>query len=72
MSAATVLVHEVKAGLAAPVEMLIIEGEGGVGTEVVFQLFSTLAAGVEREEKLLQASLNLDDKVQHLVDHITA
>jgi hypothetical protein len=72
MSAATVMVHEVKAGLAAPVEMLIIEGEGGVGTEVVFQLFSTLAAGVERDERLLQASLNLDDKVQHLVDHITA
>jgi hypothetical protein len=72
MSAATVLVHEVKAGLAAPVEMLIIEGEGGVGTEVVFQLFSALAAGVERDEGLLQASLNLDDKVQHLVDHITA
>ncbi|KIM94040.1 hypothetical protein OIDMADRAFT_60877 [Oidiodendron maius Zn] len=71
MSAATVLVHELKAGLAAPAEMLILEGEDSVGTEVVFQLFSTLAAGVERDEGLLQASLNLDDKIQRLVDHIT-
>lgn len=72
MSAATVLKHELKAGLAAPTEILILEGESGVDTEVVFQLFSTLAAGVERDEELVKASLNLDDKIQHLVDHITA
>ena len=72
MSAATVLKHELKAGLAAPAEILILEGEGAVDTEVVFQLFSTLAAGVERDEELVKASLNLDDKIQQLVDHITA
>jgi hypothetical protein len=72
MSAATVLAHDLKAGLAAPAEMLILEGEGGEGTEILFQLFSALAAGVESGEGLLQASLNLDDKIQHLVDHITA
>ncbi|OPB46591.1 hypothetical protein A0O28_0067130 [Trichoderma guizhouense] len=71
MSAATVIAHEVKAGLAAPAEILILEGTDGEGTEVIFQLFSSLAAGVEKSEELVKASLNLDAKVQHLVDHIT-
>lgn len=72
MSAATVMAHEPKVGLAAPAEILILEGAGGVDTEVVFQLFSSLAAGVEKNEELVKACLNLDEKVQHLVDHITA
>lgn len=71
MSAATVMAHEPKAGLAAPAEILILEGADGEGTEVIFQLFSSLAAGVEKSEELVKASLNLDEKVQHLVDHIT-
>ncbi|UKZ78974.1 hypothetical protein TrVFT333_006724 [Trichoderma virens FT-333] len=72
MSAATVMAHEPKAGLAAPAEILVLEGENGVDTEVIFQLFSSLAAGVEKNEELVKASVNLDEKVQHLVDHITA
>jgi hypothetical protein len=71
MSAATVMKHDLKAGLAAPVELLIIEVEGG--TEVVFQLFSGLTAGVGgvENEELRKAALNLDGKVQGLVDFIT-
>jgi len=72
MSAASVMAYSLKAGLAAPAELLILEGENSSGTEVVFQLFSALASRIENGEALENASLNLDDKVQGLVDYITS
>jgi uncharacterized protein (DUF302 family) len=73
MSAATVMKYDLKAGLAAPVELLIIELEGNKGTDVVFQRFSRLTAevGGVKNDELTEAAVRLDGRVQELVDFIT-
>jgi hypothetical protein len=72
MSAATVTKYDLKAGLAAPVELLIIELEGNKGTDVV-QRFSRLTAevGGVKNDELTEAAIRLDGRVQELVDFIT-
>lgn len=65
--AITMLEHDLRAGLAVPVELLVRELENGKGTELVYQLPSTLVAGGNDDEKLLTAARVLDGKLGDLV-----
>lgn len=65
--AITMLEHDLKAGLAVPVELLVRELADGKGTELSYQLPSTLVAGGNADEKLLKAARELDRKLGELV-----
>ncbi|TVY71513.1 hypothetical protein LSUE1_G004879, partial [Lachnellula suecica] len=53
--AITMLEHDLKAGLAVPVELLVRELGEGRGTELSYQLPSSLVVGASGDEKLLGA-----------------
>jgi hypothetical protein len=61
------LKHDLKAGLAVPVELLVRELEGGKGTELSYQVPSTLVCGGSGDERLWEAARVLDGKVGELV-----
>jgi len=64
--AITMLEHDMTAGLAVPVELLVLEREKG-GVDLIYQLPSALIAGVNRNEKLVDAVSKLDEKLDILV-----
>jgi len=61
------LEHDLKAGLAVPVELLVRELEAGKGTELSYQLPSTLVCGGNEDVNLLAAARELDSKLGELV-----
>lgn len=65
--AITMLEHDLKAGLAVPVELLVRELENGKGTEVSWQVPSTLVCGGNRDAKLVEAARALDEKLEELI-----
>jgi uncharacterized protein (DUF302 family) len=68
--AITMLKRELTAGLSVPVEILVMEKEKNVGTEVAYNLPSSLIAGFNKDEELLAAVKILDGKLEGLVRHI--
>jgi uncharacterized protein (DUF302 family) len=65
-----ILKHDMTAGLAVPVELLVLEKEGGV--DLVYQLPSALIAGLNRDEKLVSVADALDRKLEKLVQDVVA
>ncbi|KAK5991840.1 hypothetical protein PT974_05226 [Cladobotryum mycophilum] len=70
--AITMLEHDLDAGLFVPVELLLKELPGGKGTQVIYNLPSSVIAGVNPDEKLKAAAQVLDNKLESLVLHITS
>lgn len=74
--AITMLQHDLNAGLAVPVELLLVgedekeEGEKRPGTRIVYQLPSALIARVNTKPELREAAEKLDEKLQALVKDI--
>ena len=64
--AITMLRHDYTAGLFVPVDLLLAEGDGGVGCNITYVLPSSLIA-VEENAPLLAAAQALDAKVEALV-----
>lgn len=64
--AITMLKHNINAGLFVPVEVLVKEIQGG-GTEIIYNLPSGLIAGLNRDEKLVEAAEALDRKLEVLL-----
>ncbi|TVY17034.1 hypothetical protein LARI1_G003959, partial [Lachnellula arida] len=65
--AITMLEHDLKAGLAVPVELHVRELENGKGTEVSWQVPSTLVCGGNRDAELVEAARVLDGKLEELI-----
>ena len=63
---------DVKAGLFAPVSMLVMEDEGGKGTTCMYDLPSSLMVweGSENREELEKAARALDEKVRVFVEFL--
>ncbi|MCJ1422596.1 hypothetical protein MMC29_000476 [Sticta canariensis] len=75
MIALTMLQHDLDAGLAVPVELLLVEedeGEKEGGTRIVYQLPSALISRVNTNPELRAAAENLDEKLAALVMHIAS
>lgn len=72
--AITMLKHDLTAGLAVPIELLVLEKkkEEGGGVDLVYQLPSALIAGLNRDPELVKAAEYLDDKISKLVDFVSA
>lgn len=70
--AITMLKHDLYTGLFVPVEILVKEKEAGKGTEVVYVLPSCLIAGINKDEKLVEAVGALDGKLEALVKDVLA
>lgn len=78
--AMTMLQHDLNAGLAVPVELLLIEqdegeeeereGETKSGTRILYQLPSALIARVNKNPELREAAEKLDEKLEALVKDI--
>ena len=69
--AITMLRHDYTAGLFVPVDLLLAEGDGGVGCNITYVLPSSLIA-VEQNAPLLAAAQALDAKVEALVSAAVA
>ncbi|TVY40516.1 hypothetical protein LOCC1_G005340 [Lachnellula occidentalis] len=65
--AITMLEHDLRAGLAVSVELLVRELENGRGTDVSWQVPSTLVCGGNGDVKLVEAARVLDRKLEELV-----
>jgi hypothetical protein len=68
--AITMLKHDLTAGLAVPVELLVLEksdAEGG-GVDLIYHLPSALIAGLNRDPALVKAAEVLDAKLSEFVD----
>lgn len=59
------------AGLAVPVELLVLEKKEG-GVDLVFQRPSALITGLNKDKKLVDAASKLDEKFNALVKDIAA
>lgn len=68
--AITMMKHDVKAGLFAPVEILVVEQESGRGSTVIYDLPSAQMK-IENNPAMLAAAQELDRKVQALVRRVT-
>ncbi|KUJ16600.1 TT1751-like protein [Mollisia scopiformis] len=68
--AITMLKHDITAGLAVPVEILVRELEKGGRTEVLYNLPSGLIAGLNDNEELRAAVEVLDRKLERLVREV--
>lgn len=78
--AMTMLQHDLNAGLAVPVELLLVEqdeeeeeegeGEKKSGTRILYQLPSALIARVNTNPELREAAEKLDEKLEALVKHV--
>ena len=68
----TVLKHDLTAGLAVPVELLLLENEDKASTSLVYQLPSALIAGPTKDSELLSVAKTLDEKLEALVQHIAS
>ncbi|KAH8800617.1 hypothetical protein F5884DRAFT_808077 [Xylogone sp. PMI_703] len=67
--AITMLKYDLTAGLAVPVELLLLERKDG-GVDLNYQLPSALIAGLNKDENLVAAVNVLDKKLEKLVDDI--
>jgi uncharacterized protein (DUF302 family) len=63
--AITMIRHDIEASLFAPVELLLFEGEDGVGSTIIYDLPSSLMH-TKGNLKLLQAANVLDGKIAAL------
>ncbi len=70
--AITMLKHDLTAGLAVPVELLLLENENKISTSVVYQLPSGLITGINKGPELLSAARELDEKLETLVQYIAS
>lgn len=75
--AITMLKHDLNAGLAVPVELLLVEddkeeGEKNRGTRIVYQLPSALIARLNTNPELREAAEKLDEKLEVLVKDIAS
>lgn len=76
--AINMLQHDLNAGSAVPVELLLVEDEEEeVGlkrprTRIVYQLPSALIAGVYKTPELMEAGEKLDEKLEALVKDIAS
>lgn len=70
--AITMLKHDRAAGLAVPVELLLLENEDRASTTVLYQLPSALIARINTEPELVKAAEALDEKLDALVQYIVA
>jgi uncharacterized protein (DUF302 family) len=68
--AITMLKHDIRAGLFAPVELMLIEDESGQGCTVIYDLPSSLMV-TEENPPLLEAAQALDKKLATLVARAT-
>ena len=68
------LKHDLTAGLAVPVEVLLLEkiSERGGGVDIVYQLPSALIAGLNKDPEWVKAVEVLDSKLAALVDFIAS
>ncbi|KAK2623522.1 hypothetical protein QTJ16_007076 [Diplocarpon rosae] len=66
--ALTMLEHDLAAGLFVPVEILVLEKEGG--TEIIWNVPSAQISAVNKHAKLLTAAVELDRKLVALVKDI--
>ncbi len=65
--AITMLRHDYTAGLFVPIELLLAEGDDGVGCSIVYVLPSSLIAVDAANPQLLSAAQALDAKLGALV-----
>jgi uncharacterized protein (DUF302 family) len=65
----TMLRHDIAAGLFAPIEFLLSEKESGDGTELVYDVPSSLMV-IEDNPALLEAAEALDRKFAELVERV--
>lgn len=72
--AITMLKHDLTAGLAVPVELLLLEKrkEEGGGVDLIYQLPSALIAGLNKDPELVKAVGSLDEKLSTLVDFVAS
>ncbi|HWF37271.1 MAG TPA: DUF302 domain-containing protein [Candidatus Acidoferrales bacterium] len=68
--AITMLKHDIRAGLFAPVELMVIENESGNGCTVIYDVPSSLMV-IEENPPLLEAAQALDNKLLALVSRAT-
>ncbi|KAJ2957917.1 hypothetical protein NQZ79_g6409 [Umbelopsis isabellina] len=68
--AKTIIPHSITAGLHIPPRMILIENEEKNGTQIVYDLPSTLVAS-EHNSELSAAALALDKKFEALANHIS-
>lgn len=68
--AITMLKHDIRAGLFAPVELMLIENEGGNGSTLIYDVPSSLMV-IEENPPLLEAAHALDKKLLALVSRAT-
>jgi hypothetical protein len=68
--AITMLKHDIRAGLFAPVELMLIENEGGQGCTLIYDVPSSLMV-IEENPQLLDAAQALDKKLLALVSRAT-
>ena len=69
--AITMLKHDMTAGLAVPVELLVLEKKEG-GVDLIYQLPSSLIASLNRDENLVSAVAELDRKLEVLVKDVAS
>jgi len=69
--AITMIKHDLDAGLCVPVELLIKELGEGKGTQLVYFLPSSLIAGVNKDQNLVDAAKVLDTKFEKLMEQVT-
>lgn len=69
--AVTMIRHDITAGLFAPVEILITEGEGGQGTTLTYVRPSSQMV-IENNAPLLAAAIALDVKLDRLIARAVA
>ena len=68
--AITMMRHDLEVGLFAPVELLLVDSEGGDGSTVIYDLPSALMA-IGGNPPLLEAARVLDVKLRELVTRAT-
>ena len=69
--AITMIRHDLTAGLFAPVEILVTEAEGGLGTTITYVRPSSLMV-IDNNPPLMQAAAELDKKLDELVLGVVA
>jgi uncharacterized protein (DUF302 family) len=68
--AITMIRHDIRAGLFAPVEILVTEKESGPGTTITYVRPSSLMV-IEKNPPLLEAAKALDQKLDALIANAT-
>jgi uncharacterized protein (DUF302 family) len=69
--AITMIRHDLTAGLFAPVEILVTEAEGGLGTTITYVRPSSLMV-IGNNPPLMQAAAELDKSLDELVSGVVA